>query len=295
MTSSMSHGNRWRSVSSKLSLNTRFVCVWTSFSTNFWSNLFLLWEWIHPSIDQQFSHTDSEQMTPETLYANQPSSLNRSGPVLLSVTPSTNVAIQVCCVCVCDCACGCVCVCVMSDFHRQHLSWERLSISGVKAPWASSLTSSSKRYCTSNVVCHDCVSMCTKKDYGLHCHLFGSHIFLILCLHLAQILAPRSLRKILARPFLIIVSLRHSTNSVCVGVLISTVCPLSRHGRFPSALPLASTSKGECLHNLQPKSGCVFPIHSLLSLGVPVPRSTQCVNNSRSSLWLFLYHFMINK
>ncbi len=58
MTSSMSHGNRWRSVSSKLSLSTRFVCEWTSFSTNFWSNLFLLWEWTHPSsIDTSLSFT----------------------------------------------------------------------------------------------------------------------------------------------------------------------------------------------------------------------------------------------
>ncbi len=70
MTSSMSHGNRWRSVLSKLSLSTRFVCVRTSFSTNFWSSLFLLWQWIHPSIDQQCSHTDTEHMTPETLYVN---------------------------------------------------------------------------------------------------------------------------------------------------------------------------------------------------------------------------------
>ncbi len=117
MTNSMSHGNRWRSVSSKLSLSTRFVCARTSFSTNFWSNLFLLWEWIHPSTDQQYSHTDAEYMTPETLYANQASSLNRGSPVLLSVTPSKNVAIQV--------------------------SWGSWSISGVKSPCVSSLTSSS--------------------------------------------------------------------------------------------------------------------------------------------------------
>ncbi len=141
--------------------------------------------------------------------------------LVLSVTPWTNVAFQV--------------------------VWGTLSISGVKAPWASSLTSSSKRYCTSNVVSHDCVSMCTKKDYGLHCHLLGTHIFnkhLILFFRLAQILAPRSLRKILTRQFLIITSLQHSTNSTWVGVLISTVCPLSRHGRFPSVLPAASTSTG---------------------------------------------------
>jgi hypothetical protein len=46
------------------------------------------------------------------------------------------------------------------------------------------------------------------------------------------------------RPFLIIASLQHSTNSAWVGVLISTVCPLPRHGRFPSALPASSTCTG---------------------------------------------------
>jgi hypothetical protein len=141
MTSSMSHGNR--------SSPGFSVCARTSFSTNFWSSLFLLWEWIHPSTDQQCSHGDTESMTPETLYVNQASSLNRGSPVLLSVTPSTNVDIQV--------------------------AWGSLSISGVQVPWTSSLTSSSKRYCTSNVVSHDCVSTCTKKDYGLHCHLLGAH------------------------------------------------------------------------------------------------------------------------
>ncbi len=67
----MSHGNRWWRMSSKLSLITRFVCVWTSFSTNFWWILFLLFEWIHSSKDQQCSHADAEHMTPETLYVNQ--------------------------------------------------------------------------------------------------------------------------------------------------------------------------------------------------------------------------------
>ncbi len=95
MTNSMSHGNRSRSASSKLSLRTRFVCVWTSFSTNFWSILYFLWEWVHPSIDHQYSHTDTEHMTPETLYTNQGRSLNSGSPVLLSVTPSRNVVIQV--------------------------------------------------------------------------------------------------------------------------------------------------------------------------------------------------------
>ncbi len=213
MTSSMSHGNRWRSVSSKLSLRTRLVCVWTSFSIN-WSSLFLLWEWIHPSIDHQCSHTDTENMTPETLYVNQTNSLNRGSPVFLSVTPSTNVAIQV--------------------------AWGSLSMSGVKTPWSSSLTSSSKRYYTSNVVSHGLVhdrpSMCTKKCYGLHCHLLHAHSFhkhLIPWLHLAQILALQSLRKILAGPFLIIVSFQHSTNSEwSPSVSSSAVCSLSRHGCF---------------------------------------------------------------
>ncbi len=48
MIRSMSQGNKCRT-SSKLSLSTRFVCVWTSFSTNVWWSLFLLLEWIHPS------------------------------------------------------------------------------------------------------------------------------------------------------------------------------------------------------------------------------------------------------
>jgi hypothetical protein len=57
MIRSMSHGNRWYSVSSKLSLRTRFVCVWTSFSTNVWWILFLLSEWIHPSVDEVTQYT----------------------------------------------------------------------------------------------------------------------------------------------------------------------------------------------------------------------------------------------
>jgi hypothetical protein len=93
---------------------------------NFWSSLLLLWEWIHPSIDQQCSHSDTEHMTPETLYVNKTNSLNSGSLVFWSVTPSRNVVIQV--------------------------PWGSLSISGVKAPWVSSLTSSSKRYCTSQSI-----------------------------------------------------------------------------------------------------------------------------------------------
>ena len=43
-----------------------------------------------------------------------------------------------------------------------------LIISGVKSPWVSSFISSSKRYCTFNVVSYDCVSMCIK-DYCVTC------------------------------------------------------------------------------------------------------------------------------
>ncbi len=53
------------------------VCERVSQLTSDRSILFLLWEWIHPLIDQQFSHADPEHMTPETLYVNQTSSLNR--------------------------------------------------------------------------------------------------------------------------------------------------------------------------------------------------------------------------
>ncbi len=98
----MSHGNGWRSTSSKLSLNTRVtVCVCERVS--------------QLTSDRDYSSFESES---------------------IPVTPSTNVTIQV--------------------------AWGRLSILGVKAPWVSSLTSSSKRYCTSNVVSHDPVGMCTK-------------------------------------------------------------------------------------------------------------------------------------
>ena len=88
MTSSMSHGNRWWRAASKLSLSTRFVCARRSLSTNSWLSLFLLLEWIHPSIDQQCSQADAEHMTPEALYANQASSLKMGCPVLLSLPPS---------------------------------------------------------------------------------------------------------------------------------------------------------------------------------------------------------------
>ncbi len=71
--------------------------------------------------------------------------------------------------------------------HTQTLStWHQGPCTRTRQARASSLTSSSKWYCTSNVVSHNCVSMCTKKDYGLHCHLLGAHSIhkhLILYLH----------------------------------------------------------------------------------------------------------------
>ncbi len=82
MISSMSQGNRWCRVSSKLSLSTRFVCAWTSFSTNIWWSLFLLLEWIHPSIDQQWSHADAE-------YYPSPRHQNDTTYTMLSVTIDT--------------------------------------------------------------------------------------------------------------------------------------------------------------------------------------------------------------
>ncbi len=93
-------------------------------------------------------------------------------------------------------------------------------------------------YCTSNVVSHNCVSMCTKKDYRLHCHLIGSHSIhkhLILYLHLAQILAPRSLSKILHHWPDILLDTR-------IHVPIIFLVNVSWWGKvvslFPSAVPL---------------------------------------------------------
>ena len=96
------------------------------------------------------------------------------------------------------------------------------------------ITSSSKRYYTPNVVSHDCVSMCTEED------------------HSSVIITG-------GRPFLIITSLQHSTNSEWVGVLVNTVCPLSRHQHY-----LLERDPQECFHNLQPTTGSVLPMQPLL-------------------------------
>ncbi len=136
-----------------------------------------------------------------------------------------------------------------------------MSISRVKAPCASSLTSSSKRYCISNVVSHDCVSMCTKKDYRLHCHLLGDHNIhkhLILCLHLAQILAPLVKSSITDQiSFLIPESMSLRQNCLSIAKATEWMDDFHRHHLF-------QRDPKECLHNLQPKSGCVLTIHPLL-------------------------------
>ncbi len=74
MIRSMSHGKRWWRVSSKLSLTTRFACARTSFSTNFWWSLFLLFDWIHPSIDQ------SVHMQTLTTWHQRPCTWTRQAP-----------------------------------------------------------------------------------------------------------------------------------------------------------------------------------------------------------------------
>ena len=68
------HGNRrWRT-RSELSFSTRLVCAQTSLSITCCPILFLLFEWIRPSIDQQWSLEDTEHTSPQTLSANQTSS-----------------------------------------------------------------------------------------------------------------------------------------------------------------------------------------------------------------------------
>ena len=90
------------------------------------------------------------------------------------------------------------------------------------------------------------------------------HKHLILCLHLAEILG--------GRPFLIITSFQHFTNSSWVSVLVSTVCPLPRHGHFSSVFPPATRSTMDAFHrhyllkhNLLPTKGSVLSNQSLLS------------------------------
>ena len=63
---------------------------------------------------------------------------------------------------------------------------------------------------------------------------------------------PRAQDERQKTPFLMSASLQHSTNSTWIGVLISTVCPLPRHGRFASVLPAATRDPQECQHDLQP-------------------------------------------
>ncbi len=56
-----SHGRRPASYISRRCSNFKLVWVRTRSSTSFWPSLFLLFEWIQPSIDKIWSHTDVEQ------------------------------------------------------------------------------------------------------------------------------------------------------------------------------------------------------------------------------------------
>ncbi len=58
---SMSHGIRPSSYISRRCSNFKLVWVSTRLSTSFWPNLFLLFEWIKPSIDQLCLHVNTEQ------------------------------------------------------------------------------------------------------------------------------------------------------------------------------------------------------------------------------------------
>jgi hypothetical protein len=173
MTRSMSHGVKWTDdvVFHPNSPSVPGVCVWTSFSTYFWSNLFLLWEWIYPSIDQQCSQVDTEDTTPETLYVNQTSSLNRGDRWFCS-------------------------------YHLQQITVtsrlleEVWSFRGWKhherRPWPRHQNDTVHSMLLVTIVSVLCV-LVTKTDYGLHCHLLGAHNIhkhLMLRLHLVQILAP---------------------------------------------------------------------------------------------------------
>ncbi len=53
------------------------------------------------------------------------------------------------------------------------------------------------------------------------------------------------------RPFLIIDSLQHSSNSVWFGGFVSIVCPLPRQGRFASALPSTHFHRIVCMPSNQ--------------------------------------------
>ena len=118
--------------------------------------------------------------------------------------------------------------------------------------------------------------MCSKKDYGLHCHLFGDHNIhkhLILCLHLLKSLPPGALEKSSITDqisFLTPVSMSLRQN--CSNILQTQLGSVSSSAQSARCRDMGVFHRHyllyrhaqECLHNLQPKSGCVLPMHSLL-------------------------------
>ncbi len=122
--------------------------------------------------------------------------------------------------------------------------------------------------------------MCTKKDYGLHCHLLGAHSIHKHLIH-GRVARPVwrlskfcPMREVVTRAFRKINKSWRKT--IPDNHLVPTFYKLSL-GRCPHqySLPVAETwthhrhyllyrHAQECLHNLQPKSGCVLPMHSLL-------------------------------
>ena len=179
-------------------------------------------------------------MTPKTLYSNQEISLNRDTPVLLSVTPSRNVSILFEEVSACR-----------GWNHHECRPWppphQNDTVHSMLSVWPS----------------YDCVSMCTKKDYQLLCHLLGSnniHKHRILRLHLAQILVHRILKKKCK-----------SHRTECTGAwkilhqIMNTLCSFVR---IASSIPLMDleqyVSSSSSLYDLQPTIGSLLSIQPLL-------------------------------
>jgi hypothetical protein len=97
-----------------------------------------------------------------------------------------------------------------------------------------------------NVVSHDCVSMCTKKDYGLHCHLRGSHNIhkhLILCSSCSNPCPPEPSK--------------NPPSPSAQSDRCRDIGALYRHY-------LLQRDPQECLHNLQPTTGSVLSMLPLL-------------------------------
>ena len=104
-------------------------------STNSWLSLFLLLDWIHPSIDQECSQAEDDHMTPGTFYTNKAISLKMGCPVFrmcfcLSVTPKLHLQVTF--------------LTMFLEEDTSFLVW--------KDHQHPPFTSSSKRYCTHHVI-----------------------------------------------------------------------------------------------------------------------------------------------